>query len=170
MSGRSARKRTSLPGRQANFYGAQFQTANANVKFGDDGDVNVFYLPTIKPDFGKVTLVAGVYAIAFNNKPETLSALKYLETAQYAETRAVAQKSGYLSANKKVDVTKYGNILDQNMAKILVTASPVRFDGSDSMPSKVGAGTFWKEGTNWVNGSEDLDTFLKNVEASWPTS
>ncbi len=47
-------------------------------------------------------------------------------------------------------------------------ADPVRFDGSDNMPSEVGAGSFWREGTNWVLGTNDLDTFLDNVEASWP--
>ena len=28
----------------------------------------------------------------------------------------------------------------------------------------------WKDGTNFVNGTEDVDGFLDNVEAAWPTS
>ena len=44
----------------------------------------------------------------------------------------------------------------------------LRFDGSDAMPGAVGAGTFWKEMTNFVSGQEDLDTALKNIDASWP--
>jgi alpha-glucoside transport system substrate-binding protein len=46
----------------------------------------------------------------------------------------------------------------------------VRFDGSDNMPSEIGSGAFWKEGTNWVLGSQNLKTFLDNVEKAWPKS
>jgi alpha-glucoside transport system substrate-binding protein len=155
---------------QANFYGAQFTQAKPNTTFGPDGDVNVFYEPTMSDKFGKITEIAGVYAVAFNNKPETMAALKYLESADYANARAKAQSSGFLSPNKNLDVNSYGNPLDKQLATILKAASPVRFDGSDAMPSAVGAGSFWKEGTNWVSGTEDLDTFLNNVEKSWPKS
>jgi alpha-glucoside transport system substrate-binding protein len=156
--------------RQANFYGAQFKTAKPDVKFGPDGDVNVFYLPTISDQFGKVTLVAGVFAVAFNNNPATAAAMKYLESADYANNRIKANKGGFLSPNKNSDVNLYQDPLDKAMGAILVAAQPVRFDGSDSMPSAVGLGTFLKEGTNYVNGTEDVDAFLKNVEASWPKS
>ena len=44
------------------------------------------------------------------------------------------------------------------------------YDGSDSMPGAVGAGTFWKDITAWITGDEDLDTALKNIDASWPSS
>jgi alpha-glucoside transport system substrate-binding protein len=156
--------------RMGNFYGSNFTQSNPNTTFGEDGDVNVFYLPTINDKFGKVTLTAGLYAVAFNNKPETMAALAYLESADYANNRAKAQQSGFLSPNKNIDVNSYGNPLDKQLATILKNATPVRFDGSDAMPAAVGAGTFWKEGTNWVNGTEELDTFLNNVEASWPKS
>jgi alpha-glucoside transport system substrate-binding protein len=44
----------------------------------------------------------------------------------------------------------------------------VRFDGSDLMPGAVGSGSFWKEMTNWVSGTKDLATALKDIDASWP--
>jgi alpha-glucoside transport system substrate-binding protein len=44
----------------------------------------------------------------------------------------------------------------------------VRFDASDLMPGAVGAGSFWKEMTSFVSGTENLDTALKNIDASWP--
>jgi alpha-glucoside transport system substrate-binding protein len=156
--------------RMSNFYGSNFTQTKPDTKFGEDGDVNVFYLPTINDKFGKVTLTAGLYAVAFNDKPETMSAMAYLESADYADARAKVQGSGFLSPNKNIDVASYGNPLDAQLATILKNSSPVRFDGSDAMPSVVGSGSFWKEGTNWVNGTEDLDTFLNNVEASWPKS
>ena len=44
-----------------------------------------------------------------------------------------------------------------------------RFDASDLMPGAVGSGTFWTEVTAWVIGG-DTQTFVDNVEASWPAS
>ncbi len=50
------------------------------------------------------------------------------------------------------------------------TAPTFLFDGSDQMPGEVGAGSFWKEMTAWITGQQDLDTALKNIDDSWPTS
>jgi alpha-glucoside transport system substrate-binding protein len=151
--------------RQANFYAANFSEQGAT--FGDDGDVNVFYLPTMSDDFGQVTLTGGTYIVAFNDRPETLDTLEFLASADYANARIEADRGGFLSPNQAHDTSLYSSPLDQTLAEILVTADPARFDGSDLMPSEVGAGSFWREGTNWVLGTQDLETFLANVEASW---
>jgi alpha-glucoside transport system substrate-binding protein len=153
--------------RQANFYGAQFKS-NTALTFGPDGDVNVFYLPTMSDKFGKVMLSGGTYVVAFNNNPATLDTLEFLASAEYANGRNKAAKGGFISPNKKHDTSLYADDIDRTLADLLVKSDPVRFDGSDQMPSAVGAGTFWKEGTNWVLGTSELKTFLDNVEASWP--
>jgi len=36
------------------------------------------------------------------------------------------------------------------------------------MPSEVGSGTFWAEPIKLLTGSQDLDTTLANIAASWP--
>ncbi len=36
------------------------------------------------------------------------------------------------------------------------------------MPKAVGSGTFWTEPIRVLTGSEDLDTALSNIAASWP--
>jgi ABC-type glycerol-3-phosphate transport system substrate-binding protein len=152
--------------RQANFYAAQF--ADQGASFGPDGDVDVFYFPTMSDEFGQVTLVAGTYIVAFNDRPEVLEVLDFLASPEYANERIRADAGGFLSPNQAHDTTLYSSPLDQTLAEILVTASPARFDGSDLMPSAVGAGSFWREGTEWVVGNQDLQSFLSNVEASWP--
>ena len=154
--------------RQANFYAANFSDANPDIKFGPDGDVDAFYLPTMSDEFGKVTLSGGTYIVAFNDDADTLAALDFLASEDYANARIKADFGGFLSPNQEHDTSLYSSDLDRTLAEILVTADPVRFDGSDNMPSEVGAGTFWKEGTNWVLGTNELDQFLDNVEASWP--
>jgi alpha-glucoside transport system substrate-binding protein len=155
--------------RQANFYGAQFKE-KGGITFGDDGDVNVFYLPTINEKFGKVLLSGGTYVVAFNDDEDTMKAMAFLASADYADARNQAGKGGFLSPNSEHDTELYVDDLDRTLAELLVESETVRFDGSDNMPSDVGSGSFWKEGTNWVLGSSDRKTFLANVEASWPKS
>ena len=38
------------------------------------------------------------------------------------------------------------------------------------MPAQVGAGSFWKEMTAWLNGDTDIDQALQNIDDSWPSS
>jgi alpha-glucoside transport system substrate-binding protein len=154
--------------RQANFYAAQFKDAGKTL--GEDGDVNVFYLPTMSDDFGKVLLSGGTYVVAFNDNEATMQAMEFLASPEYADGRNEAAKGGFLSPNLEHDTSKYADDLDRTLAELLVESETVRFDGSDNMPSEVGAGTFWKEGTNWVLGTSDLDSFLSDVESSWPSS
>jgi alpha-glucoside transport system substrate-binding protein len=78
--------------------------------------------------------------------------------------------SSFLSPHKDFDVTLYKGQLAQQVAKITYDSSIFLFDGSDQMPGAVGAGTFWKDMTAWISGQEDLDTALKNIDASWPAS
>jgi alpha-glucoside transport system substrate-binding protein len=156
--------------RQANFFGANFKEANPEIVFGEEGDVNVFYLPTMSDEFGQVLLSAGVYAVAFNDEPATQAMMAHLASPAYANARIEANKGGYLSPNRAHDTSLYADELDRTLADILVTADPVRFDASDLMPAEVGAGSFWKEGTNFVSGTIDAQEFVDNVEASWPAS
>ena len=153
--------------RQANFFGANFKTANPAVKFGPEGDIDVFYLPTMNDKFGKVTLVGGIFAVAFNDKASTVKAMEFLASPEYSNARIKTKKSGFLSPNTKA---VYDDPLDKLLVDIFAKADPTRFDGSDQMPGVVGSGALWKEGTNWVLGSQNLKTFLDNVEKAWPKS
>jgi alpha-glucoside transport system substrate-binding protein len=77
---------------------------------------------------------------------------------------------GFLSPHKDFDVSKYGNETTRSIAKIAYTATGIRFDGSDSMPAKVGAGSFWKGMVAYTSGQQDLNTTLKQIDDSWPSS
>jgi alpha-glucoside transport system substrate-binding protein len=54
------------------------------------------------------------------------------------------------------------------VAEVLQGATSFRFDGSDLMPGAVGSGSFWKSMTDYVSGSIDEETALKQIDASWP--
>ncbi len=151
--------------RQANFYASNFKDAGYTV--GPGQDVDVFYLPTIDDDFGTVVLGAGYHAVAFNDSPEVMAVLGFMASPEYPNARISSGKGGFLSPNINHDQALYPDDLDRNLAEILVSADPFRFDGSDLMPGEVGAGEFWRSGTDWVSGLIELDEFLSNVEESW---
>ena len=152
--------------RQANFAGAFFTEVGAAL--GPEGDVNVFYLPTISDEFGQVVLGAGTHAVAFTDKPETLAVLEYIGTAEYANTRISADKGGFLSPNRDHDTSLYTSDFDRTLAVILTSADPFRFDASDLMPGEVGAGEFWRSGTDYVSGAKTVEEFVADVQDAWP--
>jgi alpha-glucoside transport system substrate-binding protein len=151
--------------RQANFYAAQFVDAGATI----GTDVDVFYLPTISDEFGTVVLGAGTHAVAFADRPEVMAAMEYIGTAEYADARIASDKGGFLSPNTEHDTSGYSADLDRTLAEILVSADPFRFDASDLMPGEVGAGEFWRSGTDFVSGAITLEEFLDNTQAAWPS-
>jgi len=151
--------------RQANFYAAQFVDAGATI--GED--VDVFYLPTITDEFGTVVLGAGTHVVAFTDRPEVIAAMEYIGTAEYADARIAADKGGFLSPNTAHDTDGYSADLDRTLSEILVSADPFRFDASDLMPGEVGAGEFWRSGTDFVSGAITLQEFLDNTQAAWPS-
>jgi alpha-glucoside transport system substrate-binding protein len=154
--------------RQASFYAAQWPPG---TDVSDGGDVFAFYMPTISEDFGKPVLGGGEFVTAFSDRQEVQAFQTYLSTDVWANEKAKATPDGgWVSANKGLDIANLGSPIDKLSAGILQDPNAVfRFDGSDQMPSAVGAGTFWKEMTSWITG-ESTDDALTNVENSWPSS
>jgi alpha-glucoside transport system substrate-binding protein len=96
---------------------------------------------------------------------------EYLATADWANSRALVTKNsggGWLSANKGLNPANLGSDIDKVSFAVLSDPKAVfRFDASDTMPSSVGAGSFWKQMTAWITGQSDQTT-LNNIENSWP--
>ncbi|MDO5700802.1 MAG: ABC transporter substrate-binding protein [Bowdeniella nasicola] len=149
--------------RQASFYEAQWPEGTT---VAEDGDVFAFPLPPVTE--GEVPLlVAGEFVGAFNDNPETKAVQAYMASGTWANTRV--EIGGVTSANHAVDASKASSpILKQAIELLQDESAIVRFDGSDMMPSEVGAGSFWKGMTQWLNKEKDLDTVLSEIEASWP--
>ena len=71
---------------------------------------------------------------------------------------------------RALDLNNLVSPIDKLSAEILQDPDAVfRFDGSDQMPGAVGAGSFWKEMTDWITGESTQDA-LDNIEKSWPKS
>lgn len=156
--------------RQASFFAA-FLPEGTSV--GADGEVGTFYFPAADSSSSPV-LTAGNAAAAFRDAPEVWAVMEYLGSTEYAEERQKAQReikggdaSGFLTANLNVDLSLW-NDLEGSFIGILAAADPARFDASDLMPSAVGAGTFWTEGTSAVNGDKTVEEAFAIIEASFP--
>jgi alpha-glucoside transport system substrate-binding protein len=76
--------------------------------------------------------------------------------------------SGALAPHKDTNLDWYGDDVERGIASLVSEVTSVRFDGSDLMPGEVGVGSFWKGMTDYFSGSVDLDTALKEIDASWP--
>ena len=148
---------------QGNFITTFFPDA---VQADLDNQVGVFTLPAIDSAIGTPAEVGGDQAVAFADRPEIWAFLKYLTTPEAGVSWQKA--GGALFPYKTQDVSLYSSELDKAFAQSIVDAAFVRFDGSDAMPAAVGSGTFWTEPIKVLTGSQDIDTALANIAASWP--
>src|SRR6478672_3822041 len=113
-------------------------------------------------------LVAGDLVSTFNNDPTSIKLRNFIASKENGTQQA---KNGAFSPHKTADVSLLPNKTLQTIAsEVLYKASVARFDGSDAMPAKVGAGTFWTEPVKWLSGQQDLDTTLNNIDDSFPKS
>jgi alpha-glucoside transport system substrate-binding protein len=129
-------------------------------------DYDFFYLPPIDDQYGKPVLGAGdIYAV-FNDRPEVRAAIQYFSTGD--SVKGWVEAGGAISPHKDSSLDWYADPVTRKVAEIIQNATAFRFDGSDLMPGAVGSGSFWKSMTDYVSGSIDEDTALKQIDASWP--
>ncbi len=148
--------------RQGNFITGFFpETAKAGV------DYDFFYFPPVDPQYGKPFLVAGDIMTMFNDRPEVRALMEYFTTPQSAS--GWLQNGGALAAHLTATPDLYGVDLERGIAELVSQATSFRFDASDLMPAQVGSGSFWTGMVDYVSGAADLDTVLKEIDASWPT-
>lgn len=146
--------------RQATFIQSFITDNNPGLVAGEDYDF--FALPGINPEYGVPALGAADMVSVFNDTPEARELIRWLASPEAQEIWV--SELGKLSANREVDPAVYPNDLVRKAADILVGAEVFRFDGSDLMPSAIGAGAFWTGVLDYVSGA-DLDDVLEYIEA-----
>lgn len=130
-----------------------------------DQDYDWFYLPPIDSKYGKPVLVAGDIYAMFNDRPEVRAVMEFFTTGE--SIKSWVQSGGVIAPMNDASLDWYTSESDRRMAKLVQDATTLRFDGSDLMPGKVGAGTFWKGMTDYVSGTATLDEALKQIQAGW---
>lgn len=138
------------------------------VKADLDTNVGVFGMPPATAGGDNPVEGGGDLATLLTDKDAAKTVLKDLAATDIGDD--AAGSSSFISPHKDFDASKYPNDLTRSIADVAYQSSTFLFDGSDAMPGEVGAGTFWKEMTAWIGGSEDLKTALGNIEDSWPAS
>jgi alpha-glucoside transport system substrate-binding protein len=158
--------------RQANFFGSFLTEAGA--AFGEgEGEISSFYFPANE---GQPTLIAGINATAFADRPEVWAVMQYLGSADFANARQTAaaelagegNNTGFLSAASGVDLSLW-NEIEAAYLESLQTADPVGFDLADAMPAEAQA-AFFSEATSFVNGEITAQEAADNIEAAYPAA
>lgn len=129
-------------------------------------DYDFFYLPPIDPAYGKPVLGAGDIYAMFNDRPEVRAVIQYFSTGE--SLKGWVEQGGAILTHNDADLNWYKDPVTRGVAEIIRNATTFRFDASDLMPGAVGTGTFWKYMTDYVSGSIDRETALKQIDESWP--
>ncbi|WNB85499.1 ABC transporter substrate-binding protein [Cellulomonas sp. ATA003] len=157
--------------RAANFYGVNWQQAQADVEIAEDGDVFAFYLPAASAD-ERPMLGGGEFVVSFEDRPEVHAFHAFTASDVWANDKAEVSNAGWVSANSGLDVELLQSPIDRLASEILASDEyTFRFDASDLMPGPVGAGSFWTGMTNYLSDpSTTEDSVLTFIEGSWPSS
>jgi alpha-glucoside transport system substrate-binding protein len=147
--------------RQASFISSFFPEGTT---LGEDADF--FYLPPMasKPELGSPVLGAGTLVAITKDSKGARAFIEFLKMP-LAHEIWMAQ-SGLLSPLKTVNTDAYANDALKKQGDILVNASTFRFDGSDLMPGKIGAGAFWTGMIDLVGGKPAAEV-AADIQKGW---
>ncbi|WP_416798010.1 ABC transporter substrate-binding protein [Ciceribacter azotifigens] len=131
---------------------------------GEDADF--FYMPPYesKKDLGNPVLGAGTLAILTKDSPAARVFFDFLKTP-IAHELWMAQSS-FLTPFKGANKAAYANAPMSKQGDILLSATTFRFDGSDLMPGKIGAGAFWTGMVDYTGGKSAQDV-AEGIQKAW---
>ena len=146
--------------RQASFIPSFFPEG---TKLGVDADF--FYFPAYAgKDLGTPVLGAGTLVSIAKDTPAARAFIEWLETP-IAHEVWMAQ-SGFLTPYKGVNPEAYANDQLRKQGEILTSATTFRFDGSDLMPGKIGAGAFWTGMVDYAGG-KSAEEVATGIQKEW---
>lgn len=146
--------------RQASFIPSFFPEG---TELGRDADF--FYLPAYaEKDLGTPLLGAGTVFAITKDSEVARAFIEFLKTP-IAHELWMAQ-SGFLTPHKGVNADAYSNDALRKQGEILTSATTFRFDGSDLMPGKIGAGAFWTGMIDYVGGKSAEDV-ASDIQKEW---
>jgi alpha-glucoside transport system substrate-binding protein len=128
---------------------ASFHLPNVpdELEIGPGGDIDVFVLPGAEPGSAPV-VIGGAVAAAFVDSEPVWQLMGYLASAQSGVPWA--ERGEFVSPHRDFPTGSYSSDFDRRMAALVNEAGVVRFDGSDLMTARVGAGTFFDAMANYV--------------------
>src|SRR5690606_23295659 len=128
-------------------------------------DVDFFYLPPFsEKDLGTPVLGAGTLFAITKDSEAARAFIEFLKTP-IAHEIWMAQSS-FLTPYKGANLDAYANDALKKQGEILTSATTFRFDGSDLMPGKIGAGAFWRGMVDYVGGKSAKDV-ADQIQKEW---
>ncbi|MBX3577574.1 MAG: carbohydrate ABC transporter substrate-binding protein [Rhizobiaceae bacterium] len=147
--------------RQASFISSFFPEGTV---LGEDADF--FYLPPMEAhaDLGNPVLGGGTL---FSITKDSKAARAFIDFLKMPLAHEIwMAQSGFLTPLKTAKPEVYANEALKKQGEILVNASTFRFDGSDLMPGKIGAGAFWTGMIDLVGG-KSAEAVATDIQKSW---
>ncbi|WP_336057604.1 ABC transporter substrate-binding protein [Nitratireductor sp. CH_MIT9313-5] len=128
-------------------------------------DADFFYMPeSSEKDLGKPVLGAGTVFAITEESEAARAFIEFLKTP-IAHELWMAQSS-FLTAHTGVNTDAYANDAMKKQGEILLEATTFRFDASDLMPGKIGAGAFWTGMIDYVGGKSAEDV-ASDIQKEW---
>jgi alpha-glucoside transport system substrate-binding protein len=129
-------------------------------------DADFFYYPPYasKPELGNPVLGAGTLVMITKDSKAARAYIEWLKMP-LAHELWMAQKS-FVTPFKAANVEAYGSDQLKKQGEILANATTFRFDGSDLMPGKIGAGAFWTGMVDLVGGKSAQDV-ATDIQKAW---
>ena len=146
--------------RQASFIPAFFPEG---TKLGLDADF--FYFPSYESkNLGNPVLGAGTLVSITNDSKGARAFIDFIRSP-IAHELWMAQ-TGFISAHLKANPEVYSSEAAKKQGEILRYATTFRFDGSDLMPGKIGAGSFWTGMVDYTGG-KDAKEVAHDIQKTW---
>ena len=146
--------------RQASFIPAFFPDG---TKLGEDADF--FYFPAYaEKDLGSPVLGAGTLLAITNDSPAAQAFMDFLKTPVAHEI--MMAQGAFLTPLKSANLETYPDESTKKQGEILTSATTFRFDGSDLMPGKIGAGAFWTGMVDYAGGKAAEDV-AAGIQKEW---
>jgi alpha-glucoside transport system substrate-binding protein len=128
-------------------------------------DANFFYFPAFaEKDLGRPVLGGGTLFAITKDTPAARAFIEFLKTPIASEI-AMAEWNFYTPFSG-VNLEAYNSDVQREQNKILLDATTFRFDGSDLMPGRIGAGAFWTGMVDFVGG-KDATAVATDVQNAW---
>ncbi|MEP0071795.1 MAG: ABC transporter substrate-binding protein [Marinomonas sp.] len=146
--------------RQASFIPAFFPE---NVELGLDADF--FYFPSYESkSLGNPVLGAGTLTSITSDSKGARAFVDFIRSP-IAHELWMAQ-TGFISAHLGANPELYSSDVARKQGEILRDATTFRFDGSDLMPGKIGAGSFWTGMVDYTGG-KDAKEVAQDIQKTW---
>lgn len=146
--------------RQASFIPAFFPEG---TKLGLDADF--FYFPSYaSKDLGNPVLGAGTLMSVTNDSKGARAFIDFIRSP-IAHELWMAQ-TGFISAHLKANPETYSSEAAKKQGEIIRYATTFRFDASDLMPGKIGAGSFWTGMVDYTGG-KDAKEVAHDIQKTW---